>query len=49
MARLYEAAYLHVNFIQPSFKLREKRREGAKVRKCRTQPGLPMKKGHAVP
>jgi hypothetical protein len=31
MARLYAAARLHVNFFQPSFKLREKRREGAKV------------------
>ena len=31
MARLYAAARLHVNFFQPSFKLKEKRREGAKV------------------
>lgn len=30
-ARLYAAARLHVNFFQPSFKLKEKRREGAKV------------------
>jgi hypothetical protein len=29
MARLYAAARLHVNFFQPSFKLKEKRREGA--------------------
>ena len=28
MARLYAAARLHVNFFQPSFKLKEKRREG---------------------
>jgi hypothetical protein len=31
MARLYAAARLYVNFFQPSFKLKEKRREGAKV------------------
>jgi hypothetical protein len=30
MARLYAAARLYVNFFQPSFKLKEKRREGAK-------------------
>ncbi|MHC2345449.1 integrase catalytic domain-containing protein [Bradyrhizobium barranii] len=31
MGRLYAAARLYVNFFQPSFKLKEKRREGAKV------------------
>jgi hypothetical protein len=31
MARLYAAARLYVNFFQPSFKLKEKWREGAKV------------------
>jgi hypothetical protein len=31
MARLYAAARLYVNFFQPSFKMAEKRREGAKV------------------
>jgi hypothetical protein len=30
IARLYAAARLHVNFFQPSFKLKDKRREGAK-------------------
>jgi hypothetical protein len=30
MGRLYAAARLYVNFFQPSFKLKEKRREGAK-------------------
>ncbi|MHC2449240.1 hypothetical protein ACVI7B_008944, partial [Bradyrhizobium elkanii] len=29
MGRLYAAARLYVNFFQPSFKLKEKRREGA--------------------
>ena len=33
LARLYAAARLYVNFFQPSFKLKEKRREGAKVLK----------------
>src|ERR1700726_2274965 len=31
MGPLYAAARLYVNFFQPSFKLKEKRREGAKV------------------
>ena len=31
MGRLYAAARLYVKFFQPSFKLKEKRREGAKV------------------
>jgi len=31
MARLHAAARLYINFFQPSFKLKEKRREGAKV------------------
>lgn len=31
LGRLYAAARLHGNLLQPSFKLREKRREGARV------------------
>ena len=31
MTRLYAAARLYMTFFQPSFKLKEKRREGAKV------------------
>jgi hypothetical protein len=31
MGHLYAAARLYVNFFQPSFKLKDKRREGAKV------------------
>jgi hypothetical protein len=31
MARLYAAGRLHVNFFQPSFKLAQKQRKGAKV------------------
>ena len=32
LARLFAAARLHINFFQPSFKLKEKRREGASMR-----------------
>jgi hypothetical protein len=38
MGRLYAAARLYVNFFQPSFKLKEKRREGAKVIKRYHEP-----------
>jgi hypothetical protein len=41
MARLYAAARLYVNFFQPSFKLKEKRREGAKVIKRYHSPSTP--------
>ncbi len=41
LARLYAAARLHVNFFQPSFKLKEKRREGAKVIKRYHAPATP--------
>jgi hypothetical protein len=41
MARLYAASRLYVNFFQPSFKLREKRREGAKVIKRYHNPSTP--------
>ena len=48
MARLYAAARLHVNFFQPSFKLREKRREGAKVIKRYHPPATPYERALAV-
>jgi hypothetical protein len=41
LARLYAAARLHVNFFQPSFKLKEKRREGAKIIKRYHGPQTP--------
>ena len=41
MARLYAAARLYINFFQPSFKLKEKRREGAKVIKRYHAPSTP--------
>jgi len=48
MARLYAAARLYVNFFQPSFKLKEKRREGAKVIKRYHPPVTPFERavGH---
>jgi hypothetical protein len=48
MARLYAAARLLVNFFQPSFKLKEKRREGAKIIKRYHPPATPYERalGH---
>ena len=41
LARLYAAARVHVNLFQPSFKLREKLRVGAKVTKRWHPPATP--------
>ena len=49
MARLYAAARLYVNFFQPSFKLKEKRREGAKVIKRYHYPSTPRERALAHP
>jgi hypothetical protein len=49
MARLYTAARLYVNFFQPSFKLKEKRREGAKVIKRYHDPATPYERAMAHP
>jgi hypothetical protein len=49
MARLYAAARLYVNFFQPSFKLKEKRREGAKVIKHYHDPATPFERALAHP
>ena len=49
MARLYAAARLYVNFFQPSFKLKEKRREGAKVIKRYHDPLTPYERTLAHP
>ena len=49
MACLYAAARLHVNFFQPSFKLKEKRREGAKVIKRYHPPATPYERALAHP
>jgi hypothetical protein len=49
MARLYAAARLYVNFFQPSFKLKEKRREGAKVIKRYHAPATPYERALVHP
>src|SRR3954453_7654976 len=49
MGRLYAAARLDVNFFQPSFKLKEKRREGAKVIKRYHLPSTPYQRALAHP
>lgn len=49
LARLYAAARLYVNFFQPSFKLKEKRREGAKVIKRYHDPMTPYQRALAHP
>ncbi|MEM9864494.1 MAG: DDE-type integrase/transposase/recombinase [Myxococcota bacterium] len=41
LARLYGTARLYVNFFQPSFKLKEKSRQGAKVKKTYYPPATP--------
>jgi hypothetical protein len=49
MTRLYAAARLYVNFFQPSFKLKEKRREGAKIIKRYHDPATPFERALAHP
>jgi hypothetical protein len=49
MGRLYAAARLYINFFQPSFKLKEKRREGAKVIKRYHAPATPFERALAHP
>jgi hypothetical protein len=49
MGRLYAAARLYVNFFQPSFKLKEKRREGARVIKRYHAPLTPYQRALAHP
>jgi hypothetical protein len=49
MFRLYAAARLYINFFQPSFKLKEKRREGAKVIKRYHSPSTPYERALAHP
>ena len=41
LARLYDSSRLFVNFFQPSFKLLDKRREGARVKKRYLRPATP--------
>ena len=41
LASLYSASRLYINFFQPSFKLKSKTREGARVSKCYHPPATP--------
>ena len=49
MAQFYTTARLYINFFQPSFKLKEKRREGAKVIKRYHAPSTPYERALAHP
>jgi hypothetical protein len=49
LAHLFAAARLYINFFQPSFKLKEKRREGAKVIKRYHAPATPYERALAHP
>ena len=44
LAQLYQAVRLYVNYFQPSFKLRSKTREGAKVKKTYHPPATPCER-----
>jgi hypothetical protein len=50
LAQLFQAVRLYVNHFQPSFKLRSKTREGAKVKKFYHKPATPRERllGHAA-
>jgi hypothetical protein len=49
LARLYTTVRLFVNFFQPSFKLAEKRRDGARLEKRYHQPATPYQRLLADP
>ena len=49
LARLYTAARPQVKFFQPSFKLKKKRREGAKIIKHYHSPAKPYERALANP
>ena len=44
LRRLYEVSRLYINFFQPSFKLKSKRREGARVHKQYHAPETPCRR-----
>jgi hypothetical protein len=44
LAQLFQAVRLYVNYFQPSFKLRSKTREGAKVKKVYHKPATPCER-----
>ena len=49
LVRLYAASRLHTNYFQPSFKLKDKRRQGAKVIKRYHAPATPYARALAHP
>ncbi|QOZ36429.1 hypothetical protein XH92_36495 [Bradyrhizobium sp. CCBAU 53421] len=49
LARLFAAARLHINFFQPSFELKEKHREGAKMIKRYLPPATPYERALVQP
>ena len=49
LVRLYASSRLHTNFFQPSFKLKDKRREGARVIKRYHVPATPYARALAHP
>lgn len=49
LARLYQMIRLYVNYFQPSFKLKSKTRDGAKVRKRYHKPATPCDRLLAIP
>ena len=44
LARLYASSRLHINFFQPSFKLKSKTRDGARVKKVYFAPATPCER-----
>jgi hypothetical protein len=44
LARLYESSRLYINFFQPSFKLKSKTRDGARVHKVYFAPATPCER-----
>jgi hypothetical protein len=44
LARLYESSRLYINFFQPSFKLKSKTRDGARVQKVYLAPATPCER-----
>jgi len=49
LAQLYASSRLHINFFQPSFKLKSKTRDGARVKKVCHPPATPCDRLIAQP
>ena len=47
LARLYDSSRLYINFFQPSFKLKSKTHDGARVHKVYFAPATPCERLHA--